>query len=128
MGMLLIVRGFVFDRNGLCRRQFLRLGIDQFLDLFCLAEQLLVDLRQTLLVLLELGFVGALIVERGVQAGQLADQKYLGAASRPAIFVFLYQNAKKATAAGPLVELEGLAATNSTTVESLAAARLAVGY
>jgi hypothetical protein len=61
-------------------------------------------------------------------ASQLADQKYLGAASRPAIFVFLYQNAKKATAAGPLVELGGLAATNLTTVESLVGARLAVSY
>jgi hypothetical protein len=68
--MFLVVRGFAFDRNGLCRRQFLRLGIDKLLDLFCLAKQPFVDLRQTLLVLFELCLVGALIIERGVQAGQ----------------------------------------------------------
>ena len=64
------VGGFTFDRNSLCRRQFFRLCIDKLLDLFRLAEQFLVDLREALLILFELRLVGAFIVERGVQAGQ----------------------------------------------------------
>ena len=64
------VREFTFDRKGLCRRKFFGFSIDKFLDLFRLAEQFLVDLRETLLVLFELRLVGAFIVESGVQAGQ----------------------------------------------------------
>ena len=51
---LFAFRGFKLDRNGFCRRQFFSLCIDKFLDLFCLAEQFLVDLREALLVLFEL--------------------------------------------------------------------------
>ena len=67
---LFAFHGFTLDRKSLCRRQFFRLGIDKLLDLFRLAEQFLIDLREALLVLFELRLVGAFIVERGVQAGQ----------------------------------------------------------
>jgi hypothetical protein len=43
--------GLTLGRKALCRRQFFRLCIDKFLDLFRLAEQFLVDLREALLVL-----------------------------------------------------------------------------
>jgi hypothetical protein len=39
-----VVRDFLIDRKGLSRRQFFRFSIDQFLDLFRLAKQFLVDL------------------------------------------------------------------------------------
>jgi len=68
--VLFAFSGFKFDRNGFCRLQFFSLSINKLLDLFRLAKQFLVDLGQTLLVFFELGFVGALIVERGMQADQ----------------------------------------------------------
>ena len=45
------IHGFTLGRKALCRRQFFRLCIDKFLDLFRLAVQFLVDLREALLVL-----------------------------------------------------------------------------
>ena len=65
------VRGFLCSTERVFEdEQFFRLSIDKFLDLFRLAKQFLVDLREALLVLFELRLVGALVAESGVQAGQ----------------------------------------------------------